>query len=579
MKFSKFLMLAGLTAFMASCSSDEPLVVDSPNGIPEQVANSESFMYIGFSMPSQSGRAATPADETKTVASEYSVANASILIFKDGDTEDDATFVRRIPFGSTWDTDNDRKDISKISKVVLTIPANTFEPGKKYSALIVLNAHASYPWPTTGDSFHNWANGTSFDKNVPTRIDVGDEKFMTMVSAPKYQKDTEGGIITLTPLDTEKIKTKESELDKDDPAAEFFVNRIAAKVTVVSDMENRAYEIDTDQAKGTIQLVGWAADIKANVCFPIQNVHSDEIPWYNKDFGYLHGPSGDFTSFPRCYWAFTPSYNTPLETEAERKEVFTYITSVPTTWNTIGEYIKPNCMNYMYQLKNRTTRVVIRATFKRDGETSAQSVYKLGTLGKIMTLEELKAAIASKATVLVGSATVEAAGVELNEAVVNGGYYAFKGTETTKNLIKSITTKADVNAGISARELSSDEYTAVALQLGLSSVSAEEISFYNGGTCYYAVLIRHFTSDDGVAVAPSFADDKPENNYQLKHLGRYGILRNNWYEINVNTVANIGSPKIPDPTPDPDDKEDEKQLMNITINMLNWAKRTQNTDL
>ena len=75
------------------------------------------------------------------------------------------------------------------------------------------------------------------------------------------------------------------------------------------------------------------------------------------------------------------------------------------------------------------------------------------------------------------------------------------------------------------------------------------------------------------------AYDNNENNY----LGRWGMVRNNWYEINLNSIKQLGMPVIgqlditTDDTPD-DDKIVEKWL-SFKINILSWAKRVQDEEL
>ena len=64
-----------------------------------------------------------------------------------------------------------------------------------------------------------------------------------------------------------------------------------------------------------------------------------------------------------------------------------------------------------------------------------------------------------------------------------------------------------------------------------------------------------------------------------RFLGRYGVLRNNWYELEVNSITGIGEPRIPQvpTTSDPDDEL--KQFISVNINILSWAKRVQKEDL
>lgn len=63
-----------------------------------------------------------------------------------------------------------------------------------------------------------------------------------------------------------------------------------------------------------------------------------------------------------------------------------------------------------------------------------------------------------------------------------------------------------------------------------------------------------------------------------KYLGRYGVLRNNWYELSVKSISNLGYPEVPEVKPEtPDDEND--QYINVEVKILDWAKRSQQVEL
>ena len=61
---------------------------------------------------------------------------------------------------------------------------------------------------------------------------------------------------------------------------------------------------------------------------------------------------------------------------------------------------------------------------------------------------------------------------------------------------------------------------------------------------------------------------------EASYLGRYGMVRNNWYNISINSVTHVGSPIIPPLTEDADDKVE--QLLNATLNISGWEGHEQN---
>ncbi|MDH6357198.1 fimbria major subunit [Parabacteroides sp. PF5-9] len=59
------------------------------------------------------------------------------------------------------------------------------------------------------------------------------------------------------------------------------------------------------------------------------------------------------------------------------------------------------------------------------------------------------------------------------------------------------------------------------------------LSFYKNGEIYYEVPIEHF----------SVAEAGGAGKY-----GRFGVVRNNWYKLNVENIISIGAPVLPEPT-------------------------------
>ena len=104
-----------------------------------------------------------------------------------------------------------------------------------------------------------------------------------------------------------------------------------------------------------------------------------------------------------------------------------------------------------------------------------------------------------------------------------------------------------------------------------------KIKFYEHGYCYYRVLIRHFDDyQTSWSSATSMTDNTTTQVYggnEASYLGRYGIVRNNWYNISINSVTHVGSPIIPPLTTDADDKVE--QVLNATLQISGWEGHNQ----
>ena len=113
------------------------------------------------------------------------------------------------------------------------------------------------------------------------------------------------------------------------------------------------------------------------------------------------------------------------------------------------------------------------------------------------------------------------------------------------------------------------------------------------GVAYYPIRIKHFGDDltpwNSGEFKPSYApaestiasiypaadDSRQDANY----LGRYGMVRNNWYELEIGDILKVGSSTVPSLTPDHPDDEIEDLYIKARINILSWAKRTQSWNL
>lgn len=99
-----------------------------------------------------------------------------------------------------------------------------------------------------------------------------------------------------------------------------------------------------------------------------------------------------------------------------------------------------------------------------------------------------------------------------------------------------------------------------ALQAPDASFASNGIHYYYQGICYYPVLIRHFDN----YLAPT-----------LMEYGRYGVVRNNVYRLNINSITGPGYPVIDIPGTDPDD---DTTMLSADIDILEWQIRNQDVN-
>ena len=109
---------------------------------------------------------------------------------------------------------------------------------------------------------------------------------------------------------------------------------------------------------------------------------------------------------------------------------------------------------------------------------------------------------------------------------------------------------------------------------------------YKDGVAYYAVRIKHFGDTDtpwnvtgqGITAGDNSKIYNTSNSDNENwFLGRYGVVRNNWYDISVNKIQTLGDATTPAFTNDPDDVLEN--YISVSINVLSWSKHSQSADL
>lgn len=126
-------------------------------------------------------------------------------------------------------------------------------------------------------------------------------------------------------------------------------------------------------------------------------------------------------------------------------------------------------------------------------------------------------------------------------------------------------------------------------------LSSIQFNKYVGGKAYYPVLIRHFSDSEtpwkatwatlngGAYSLPAEALTSDPAKAKKDYLGRYGLVRNTWYTITVNSVKRLGYPGVPElpnkPSSGSKDDDEISRYLNVRINIVRWQKRSQNADL
>ena len=573
MKIKHLFGLAVIAAMSASCSSNEDLGTAGPG----TGSNETGVGYASFSinLPTTSGtRAGDPTFENGD-DNEYDVFNATLLVFKKSTTagEGNYTLAEKVDLGSMepWKIP-DETGVTTQAKI--TAKLSNVDKSDDYFALVLLNNgsgtdDAKVTLPSEGDTFSDWnvannANATNFTDT---------KKGFYMANAPLYNR-TDKSVTTLVAIDKDKIFPTEAQASSGEAAADIYVERGLAKVTLTDATKTeKNVEASSSYAGDKVTISNWALDVTNKKTFPIHNVDglSEEYAeiWSNTAAA---APStqrfvdNSEAIAKRVYWGTDPNYKetnlsaeTP-ESQKARTENFNYIKKEKLTAKpTDPLYCLENTFNLENMKQGQTTRVIFKASYTPKNFTAAdgKTFYKVGTSVALWKEKDLKEHIKAAVSKVVSVTTTDDITINL-DATDNNITTAGNHEITASNIT------------VKGHPVTEAEVKAISEKVGLTQNAG--ISTYANGESYYIARIKHF----GDALTPWNSGAYSDNN--LAYLGRYGMLRNNWYELDVNSVSGPGYPDVPEVKPNTPDDEDDKYIK-VSVKILSWAKRSQSVDL
>lgn len=583
MRIKHFFGLAVLAAMTASCSSNNDLVNGGGNGSGE---NESGVSYASFSinLPTTRGtRANGDLTFDKGDATEYDVFNATLLVFKKPTTatsEGEYTFVESVNLGSMepW---KDPNETGVTTQAKITAKLKNVDKNDDYFALVLLNngsdTDPKVKLPTDVTTTYSAWNKAD---NATDKFDKTDKGFY-MANAPLFKNNS---VTTLVAIDKNKIFSTEAQASSGEAAADIYVERGLAKVTLTDDTKaEKTVGASSSYAGDKVTISKWALDVTNKKTFPIHNVDglsTDYPEIWNNDATATAAPStqrfvdNSEATAKRVYWGTDPNYKETnlsaetTESKTAREKNFNYIKKENLTAKpTDPLYCLENTFNVANMLQGQTTRVVFKGTYTPTSITpdANGTFYKIGKNVALWNSTDLEKHIVAAVTKVVADASAAGASTTItlkgsdNDLTTAGNHMLKASNITVKKATGDVVT------------LQPEDVTAVNEKLGLSE--GYGISTYEKGESYYIARIKHF----GDVLTPWNSGDAYKDN-NLKYLGRYGMLRNNWYELDVKSVSGPGYPDVPDVKPNTPDDEDDKYIK-VSVNILHWAKRSQDVNL
>lgn len=558
--FKNMAWMLTATLAMAACSDS----LDESDNTGQGPLTGEGYVKVAINMPSVSSTRAGDPTFADGDANEYAV-KSGIIAFFEGTEEAKATFVKAYDLGNL--IQNDIATNGQVSTVVSQIIEAPFKKDATNTmyALVILNSGPTGAKLATVDSstgnltLKNGTTDIQFTSGATTtnlytewNLDVVTANFPTngflMLNAPLYNSTKTQTLVPVTVYaskDAADVAT----------ADEIYVERIVGKVNVKITGDATSLEV-TGGAYANDKVIfsetgnnklGWVLNVTNKNTKPLRDV-SELSTWigYTQHQGNFIGTSNVTGNWVRIYWAKDNNYaETSTTIDTNDFTAFDSNGTMPQTWGgyttaaaTNAQYCLENTETSANYRKNNTTSVVIKAKYdiNGDGASSDASFFIMDKIANTMDENAFLSAI--KANVTNGNSLTLSI-----VADAKAGYY--EGTEL-RTLISGLNdvSETDLNA------------------LG-------EVRYYKDGECYYSIVpIKHFNE---ITYTPG------ETPVDEKHLGRYGVVRNNWYELTINSVSGPGEPTLEPGGNDPVD-EDEGYIK-CTINVLSWAKRSQGVEL
>lgn len=598
MKLNKFLLSTIAAASLTACS-DSPEIVDNNKG--HWNADGTGYVSLSISMPdnvgSKGSRETINDKFEKGDNNEYVVKNATLVIFSGNtkDSEGDYTLDAAYNLPLKFQTTNGQQIISKA-----TITQQINKPSKaKAKALVILNLpsglslndteHELSEVSTTGSTSLKGESFTYF-QNLALTLNTDVANGFTMTNAPLTNAySTAAGLMPEETAETKRTTTTLADIKegsiKNTPedaaankAADIYVERSVAKVTVKKG-EHLKTKISTN-TEINCDVMQFALDNTNSTSFLVRNVdnswaglvsNSTTVNSLQDKYRFVGFTEVETGKGYRTYWAKDPNYENKLDNAST------------SAFSALGEdkplYCMENTFDVAHQTNANTTRAIVKVQLWKDAADKGKTYYMYNNDASTFDLQGTKleentnllAAANKIALVVANNKTVTA--FEFEDAKDKNGNI-LKGYKQ----IKSVTIDG-------VKDGTSEIFESIKNYFG-------NIAVYENGYAYYPVLIKHF--GDGLTpwnkdeygdatnapVSSTKIDkiypgdtNKQDNNY----LGRYGVVRNNWYELTVNNVKKLGKPGINTPDNTPDDELDS--YISVSINILSWAKRSQNVDL
>lgn len=456
---------------------------------------------------------------------------------------------------------------------------------------------------------------------------AGNGIFMT--NSPLVYKPTATTQDYITLVDVTKSVYKTEKEAQNAPAADIYVERGVAKVTFSKKSSGNDVAKNgkgtltgteftkTDPATSTAvkkveyEIIGWNLDVTNQTSYLVRQVDKNHFglkSLWTLDGGVVKNITPNVERFVgtngfnaqignngtvkqetyyRPYWAIDYNYSA-------HTAIFNTLTATPTLSGKFEDenpqYCYENTFDVDNQKQNQTTRAVVAVKLKFEGEAADANLYVFnGDRSKLYNETDAKTRVQQA---ILHTMKGKANYTKLAAGDVTGITFSGRDGATGEVTVSGCTVKNDdgasvtVNASTTVKEVGATSTTPGINVLAAVNDEVKTITMYEKGVAYYPIRIKHFgdtytpwSADmEGVSAGNIYPDGTATGDTKdSRFLGRYGVVRNNWYDLSVSDIKGVGTPVIPSTDNIPDDEL--YNYISVRINILSWAKRTQVEEL
>lgn len=558
--------MAVMATALVACSSNDDLTSNGHEGNQ----TGEAYASFRINLPTTSGtRVAGDPTFDGGDKNEYAVKDAALLLFQKN-ASGDFVFKESVDLGNMepW-TSSETGGITTTAKLTAKITKAEVGANKGYYALIVLNNNSEtapkITYPAVDQTYADWSQK---EANATANYLKYDNGFF-MANAPKYVADgTPETLVEIKNIYASKQQAENS------TATTVYVERGLAKVSLASTSAKHVDITDGNYAGDKVDIEGWTLDVTNTKTYP---VHVTEGLWADiwkttvtpdatASMDRFHDTK--LTEFPRVYWGLDPNYSKDFASVADCEREFTMATKDDFKTGEEAkkaQYCLENTFDIDHMVQGQTTRVLFSAKYTPNGFGENETFYKMGNSSQLWNATKVEAQIKAKAMEVLSEADEAKVTVTL-DATAN---------DLTKAGVHFVAAANVTHVGGPA--LTTDDVDKINAKLGFKKATTKDaavgLSTFESGVSYYIARVKHFNE-----LTPWNPGNLTYDGNNANWLGRYGVLRNNWYELSVSSVSGPGYPDVPKVNPtDPDDVND--QYINVEVKILDWAKRSQSIEL